>query len=172
MNETSLPRDKTKLWNLAFITIFLVNFFQQMGQQMTNTLVPKYADALGASAYIVGIVSSAFAVSSLLIRPITTPAFDSFSKKNLLIISSMGILAVFIGYSLSTNTTLLIAMRLVHGICLGSVAPLSLAIASNVLPESQFGKGIAIFLFVKPLDQLLTQHGLTLSRLIAINIHF
>lgn len=173
MNVTSLPLHNLKLWNRAFINIFLVNFFLQMGQQMTNVLVPKYADALGSSAYIVGVVSSIFAISSLVIRPIATPAFDSFSKKILLIISIFGIFAVFIGYSLSTSTSVLIAIRLVHGICIGCVAPLSLAIASNVIPESQFGKGIGIFSLGQALGQAVGPNmGLTLSRMIGYNYTF
>ena len=76
---------ESKIWNTTFINILVVNFCHQMGQQMMNTLVPKYANALGANAYTVGLLSSVFAISSLLIRPVSTPAFDSFSKKKLLI---------------------------------------------------------------------------------------
>lgn len=173
MNDLTIPHKKTTLWTLAFINIFMVNFFQQMGQQMTNVLVPKYANYLGASAYIVGVVSSIFAVSSLLSRPITTPSFDSFSKKKLLMISIFGIVAVFIGYSLSTNTTVLILIRLVHGICIGSVAPLSLAIASNVLPESQIGKGIGVFSLGQAVGQAVGPNlGIELSRMIGYKYTF
>jgi MFS family permease len=173
MNDRSLPDHNLKIWNRAFINIFLVNFFLQMGQQMTNILVPKYADALGASAYIVGVVSSIFAISSLVIRPFATPAFDSFSKKKLLIISIFGIFAVFIGYSLSTSTSVLIAIRLVHGISIGCVAPLSLAIASNMLPESQIGQGIGIFSLGQAVGQAIGPNmGLTLSRMIGYKYTF
>ncbi len=173
MSDKTSHNEKAKLWNLAFINILLVSFFLQMGQQMTNTLVPKYADALGASAYLVGVVSSIFAISSLLSRPITTPAFDSFSKKKLLNISIFVMFIVFIGYSLSTNTSILIIFRLLHGISLGSIAPLSLAMASNVLPESQFGRGIGIFSLTQAVGQAVGPNmGLSLSRTIGYNFTF
>ena len=69
-----------RLWNSDFINILAVQFCIQMGQQMMNSLVPKFADALGASAYIVGLVSSVFSISAILILVVATPAFDCLSK--------------------------------------------------------------------------------------------
>lgn len=166
-------REETKFLNVAFINILLVNFFIQMGQQMTNVLVPKYTDSLGASAYIVGIVSSVFAISSLLARPVTSPAFDSFNKKKLLVVSILGLFIVFAGYAFSKSVPALIGFRLLHGILLGSVAPLSLAIASNVLPETKIGKGIGIFSLCQAVGQAVGPNlGLNLSRSIGYKFTF
>ena len=73
------PEKKT-IWTRAFICILCVNAFMQMGQQMMNTLIPKYANSLGASAHVVGLMSTAFGLSALLFRPFVSPAFDVFSK--------------------------------------------------------------------------------------------
>ena len=44
-------KDKSEqLWNRDFINILIVQFCIQMGQQMMNSLVPKFADAVGGSA--------------------------------------------------------------------------------------------------------------------------
>ena len=154
----------TKIWNPAFITILIVNFCVQMGQQMTNALVPKYADALGASAYIVGIVGSIFAVSSILIRPVASPAFDSSSKKRLLMAAIIGFVVVQITYGLANSIPVIIGARLLHGMCLGCAAPLSLAITSNSLPDDKIGKGIGIFSLTQAVGQAVGPNlGLTLS---------
>lgn len=164
---------KSKMWNTAYINILIVNFCHQMGHQMMNTLVPKYANALGASAYTVGLVSSFFAISSLLIRPIATPAFDSFSKKKLLIVSIFGIFVTFTIYGLSKNVYALMAARLLHGMCIGCVAPLSLAIAGDALPESKMGSGIGIFSLCQAVGQAVGPNmGLTLSRTIGYSSTF
>lgn len=157
--------EQTKIWNKAFIIVLIVNFCHQMGQQMTNTLVPKYANALGATAYLVGLVSSMFAVSSLLIRPIASPAFDSFSKKKLLIVALVGIFVVFISYGISKSVPALLAARLLHGACVGCAAPLSLAIAGDSLPSAQMGKGIGVFSLCQAVGQAVGPNlGLTLSQ--------
>ena len=136
-----------------------------MGQQMMNTLVPKYAYALGATTYLVGLVSTAFAVSSLMARPFTSPAFDSFSKKKLLIASLAGIMIVFTGYGLSKNYGMIIAFRLIHGACVGCVAPLSLAIAGDNLPDEAMGSGIGIFSLCQAVGQAIGPNlGLQMSR--------
>lgn len=166
-------KTESKMWNSAFINILIVNFCHQMGQQMMNTLVPKYADSLGANAYTVGLVSSVFAISALLIRPITTPAFDSFSKKKLLIASIFGIFIVFTVYGLSNSITMLMAARLLHGICVGCVAPLSLAIAGDALPTAKMGRGIGIFSLCQAVGQAVGPNmGLSLSQAIGYQTTF
>ena len=67
-------RQPTTLWNKGFLLLFIANLFMHMGQQTITTLVPKYASAMGAAATIVGIASSAFAISALLSKPFTSPA--------------------------------------------------------------------------------------------------
>jgi MFS family permease len=161
------------MWNITFINILVVNFCHQMGQQMMNTLVPKYANALGANAYTVGLLSSVFAISSLLIRPVSTPAFDSFSKKKLLIASIFGIFIVFTMYGLSKSVYMIMAARLLHGICIGCVAPLSLAIASDALPDSKMGRGIGVFSLCQAIGQAVGPNmGLSLSQTIGYSYTF
>ena len=158
-------KSQDKLWNAAFINILLINFCHQMGQQMMNTLVPKYVDALGGSAYIVGLVSSIFAVSSLILRPVLVPAFDSFSKKKMLDASIFGIFTVFTCYGMAKDFSLIVVARLLHGVCVGCVAPLSLAIASESLPKDKIGKGISIFSLCQAVGQAVGPNfGLTISR--------
>mgnify|MGYP002626489779 FL=1 len=80
------------IWSAAFVTLLVANFFQSMAAFMANTTIPLYIDALGASAGSVGIVVGAFAITALLIRPFSGPAFDSFSRKKLLM-AAQGLLS-------------------------------------------------------------------------------
>ena len=50
------------MWNRAFLALIVVNFFRAMAQFMTNVTIPLYADSMGASASVVGIVVGMFAV--------------------------------------------------------------------------------------------------------------
>ncbi len=138
-------KEKESIWSRAFISIFIVNFVMNMGQFMMNTLIPKYAYQLGGTATITGVVAGAFAVTALGIRPVAGPAMDFFRKNRLLSIS-VGIIALtFIFYGFARNITVLIIARLMHGIGIGISAPLSLAIASNTLPNSKLASGLGIF---------------------------
>ena len=155
---------KDTIWNPVFISVFIANFCQQMGQQMMNTLVPKYANSLGVAASTVGLVTSVFAITALAVRPISSPALDSFSKRKLLMAAQLCVFAAFIGYSFSTSISMIVAARIIHGIGAGVTAPLCLALASNSLPDSKLGSGIGIFSLGQAVAQAVGPNiGLSLS---------
>ncbi len=136
---------KETIWNSKFILITIINFLLSMGQFMMNTLVPKFADSLGATPVIVGVVSGMFAVTALGIRPIAGPAMDYFKKNRMLMLSVTLIVIAFIGYGFSKTVPLIIVSRLVHGMGIGVAIPLSMAMASNALPASKMASGMSIF---------------------------
>ena len=140
-----MTQKKDTIWNATFIAVFIANCFQNLGQHMMNSLVPKYANSLGAASWLVGFVSSMFAVTALAIRPFSSPASDSFSKKKLLVFAELLFMVAMFGYSISNSVGMVIAFRLLHGIGSGIAAPLCLALASNSLPEDKMGSGIGIF---------------------------
>lgn len=144
MEKTGWESDGT-VWNEAFISIFIVNIVLNIGLFMMNTLVPVYADHLGASADVVGAVSSMFAVTALCIRPLAGPSMDYF-KKNRLLSAAVGSIALaFIFYDFAANIETIAVGRLIHGIGVGVSAPLCLAMASNALPNKKMAYGIGVF---------------------------
>ncbi len=136
-----------------FLLIFLINTMINIGQQMVNTLVPRYAAELGATASMVGFISGVFSFSALLLRPFTSPALDCFDRKKLLFIAT-GIFGVAAGlYSLSDTPNMIIISRFLHGACYGCIGPLCLAIAADSLPASQIASGISIFTLAQAVAQ-------------------
>lgn len=71
----------TTIWNPMFISIFIVNLAMNFGQYMMNTLIPKFADSLGATPEVVGIVASMFTITALAVKPVSGPAIDTLPKK-------------------------------------------------------------------------------------------
>jgi MFS family permease len=138
-------QSKVTIWNKKFINIFIINFILSMGQYMMNTLIPKYAYYLGATAAVVGVVSSMFAVTALLIRPVAGPAMDYFRKSKLLAVATGILTLAFICYGFAGNIPLIIAARLIHGVGIGVAVPLCLAMASNALPSGKMASGISVY---------------------------
>ena len=138
----STDNTQNKIWNAQFKHIAVITVMFNLGQFMMNTLVPKYTDSLGASAAIIGVVSSIFAISSLGIRPVSGPAMDYFQKNRMLSLALGLIVLAFIGYGFSNNVALVIVSRLVHGMGIGMAAPLSMAMASSALPEGKLASGL------------------------------
>ena len=142
--EISTPA-KEKIWTKSFATVFIVSFVMSMGQFMMNTLIPKFADALGSTATVVGMATGILAVTALRLRPIAGPAMDYFKKSRLLTVAIGAITLAFICYGFSHSIPMLIMARLIHGIGIGLAAPLTLALASNTLPNSKMASGLGVF---------------------------
>lgn len=150
MNEdlngsSAAARNKDTIWTPGFISLFIMNAALHFGQFMISALIPMYTEHLGASAAIVGVVSSAFAITALAIRPVVGPS-TQYYRNNRLLAAAIGILlTAFVCYGLAGSVSLIIAGRLLHGIGMGFLAPVILALACDALPSRRLASGISIF---------------------------
>lgn len=149
-----MKKQKESIWSFPYIALMVVNLFQSMAAFMANTTLPVYADALGASPSVVGIVVSSFSVTALLIRPFAGPAFDSFSRKRLLMASQCIICACMFLYGVVDSLQGLVIVRLVHGVGIGCSGPLAMSLVSEFLPESRFASGISIYALAQSFAQV------------------
>lgn len=149
-----VKKQKESIWSFPYIALMVVNLFQSMAAFMANTTLPVYADALGASPSVVGIVVSSFSVTALLIRPFAGPAFDSFSRKRLLMASQCIICACMFLYGVVDSLQGLVIVRLVHGVGIGCSGPLAMSLVSEFLPESRFASGISIYALAQSFAQV------------------
>ncbi len=151
----SLSERKESIWSFPYLALMAVNLFQSMAAFMTNTTLPVYADALGATPSMVGIVVSSFSITALLARPFAGPAFDSFSRKRLLIASQLIICACMFLYGIVGTLEGLVAVRLVHGVGIGCSGPLAMSLVSEFLPESKFASGVSIYALAQSFAQVI-----------------
>lgn len=133
------------IWSLAYANLIAISFFQSMGQMMMSTLVPLCTHDLGASAYEVGVVAGAFAVTALALRPFLGPAFDSFSKKRLILLALAVIVVATFLYSVATDVRMLVGARLLHGAGMACASPAALALVSDLLPSQKMSSGISVY---------------------------
>lgn len=150
-----MSNQKESIWSFPYVVLMLVNLFQSMAAFMTNTTLPVYADALGASPSMVGIIVSSFSITALLIRPFAGPAFDSFSRKWMLIASQCIICVCMFLYGIIDSVEGLITVRLIHGIGIGCGGPLAMSLVSEFLPESRFASGISIYALAQSFAQVI-----------------
>lgn len=140
--EESVP---TKIWNKTFISVFITNMLMYLGMQMCNTLVGKYANHIGASAAVVGTVTSLFAVTAIVFKMISAPAIDTFNRKYILAGAMVVIATALFGYSLSASIPMLMSFRLLQGAGQAFTATCCLALATDSLPLDRLSTGIGYF---------------------------
>lgn len=166
-------RRKNSIWNKVYFCVFCANILLFLGMQMVNTLVSKYADALGAAPSVVGVVSSLFALTALLFKIVSGPAIDAFNRKYILM-SAIGVLTLsFIGFSFSKNVEMLFGFRLLQGCGQAFTATCCLALAADSLPADRFGVGIGTFTLAQAACQAVGPTiGLTLAEHLGYHIAF
>ena len=171
-NNAAQARQET-IWSKAFINVFILNIAINFAQFMLNTLIPKYANSLGANATLVGMVSSMFAITALAIRPIGGPAISYFKKNKLLALAVGFISSAFVIYGFSKSIPMLIMGRLLHGMGMGLTAPICLALASDALPENKMASGIGVFSLAQAVSTAIGPYiGLKLAGLLGYNVSF
>ena len=147
--------EKESIWSFPYVVLMGVNFFQSMAAFMANTTIPVFADHLGAGSALVGVVVSSFAITALLIRPFAGPAFDSFSRKRLLICAQAIICVSLISYGIVDTLPALISVRLLHGGGIGCGGPLAMSLVSEFIPASKFASGISVYALAQSFAQVI-----------------
>ena len=146
---------RESIWSVPFVILLLANFFQSTAAFMANTTIPLYIDAMGAGAGVVGVVVGSFAITALLVRPFAGPAFDSFSRKKLLMMMQ-GVNAIsFVLYGVVDSVPAFIAVRLLHGIGIGCSGPLAMSLVSEYLPIAKFATGMSIYSLAQTFAQVM-----------------
>lgn len=128
-----------------FILIFVINLLVSVSFHILNPTLPKYVVALGMTTAVAGVVSTAFVVTSLIVRPFAGRWSGTCDLRLLMDIGLGCLLVAIIGYAFSQNITMLILCRLIHGLGWGIATTIAATIAAASLPEKKLGSGIGIF---------------------------
>jgi MFS family permease len=143
--DFKINQGRAKIWNKSFISIFIASMVINMGLTMSNSLLAKYADSLGAPPSQIGMLMSTFAISALIFKIIAAPAIDTYNKKYLSVLAAVVFATAFIGFALSKTVSLLMAFRLIQGIGMAFGTAVFLTMVSEILPKAQYSTGIGYF---------------------------
>lgn len=138
-------KTKKSIWSYGFIVLTFANGFMALGQQMMNTMLPKYLNSLDYTSTAIGVIVSIFSITALGLRPISGALIDGLNKKSLYIVTLLLIALASFGYGISTNMVMVIFFRLLHGAALGCCAALALTMASGELPPANLAVGLGVF---------------------------
>lgn len=109
------------------------------------TLPTFVTDVLGENADKVGYIIGIYALSALLIRPISGYLFDKYGRRNLFLLAMFLYALIMASYGLVASFGFLLFLRLLNGGIWGIVTTGGGTITSDIVPESRRGEGIGIF---------------------------
>lgn len=148
------------------LPIFLIVLVDVLGLTIILPLLPFYAEHLGASATVVGLLISSYAFCQLIAGPILGNLSDRMGRKPLLIVSQIGTLIGFLILAFAGSLWMVFLSRIIDGLTAGNLSLAQAYIADVTSPENRaksFGViGIAFgigFLIGPGISGFLAQFG-------------
>jgi len=142
--SNELQEQKT-IWNKSFISLFFTNMALNMGMFMTNSILSVYANSLGATESMIGLLMGGFAITSIVFRVISAPLMDTYNRKNIVAAATSILFIAFLGFSIAKSVHMLFVFRLLQGCAMAFGNACCLAMVADMLPKEKYASGIGYY---------------------------
>jgi MFS transporter, DHA1 family, tetracycline resistance protein len=157
--------------------LFSVAFLDLLSFSLILPLLPYYAENFGATPFIVGALTAAYAVGQVIGAPVIGRLSDRYGRKPLLVLSVAGSAASFLLLGLARSLPLIFAARLVGGLFGGNITVVQAYIA-DVTEEADRAKRFGLigaafglgFIFGPPAGGLMSVYGYAVPALAAAGL--
>ncbi|MBC8463136.1 MFS transporter [Candidatus Bathyarchaeota archaeon] len=111
-----------------------------LGFFMIMPLLPQYVLSFGASDFMIGVIVSANALTSMIFGPVWGRLSDKYGRKPILIISQVGTLVSFGILAMADSTMMLLFSRLLDGMFGGQIPTINAVLSDISRPETRSEK--------------------------------
>lgn len=133
------------IYNRDVLLIMFAAFFYMCCNMSTAPIVAGYAEFMGASGVLMGIISALTTSIAVVCRPITGNLSDRTPKIRLVLAGSSMMLTACLGYVFVPDLWMLILLRCIHG---AGYACCSIGMSTwltMLLPPEKIGSGIGVY---------------------------
>lgn len=123
-----------------------VTFVGILSELVPSGILPQMTDGLGVEESEVGFLVGVYALASAIAAIPLISATLAFNRKTLLMALLIGFAASNIVVGLSSSYAVIIASRIVGGICAGVMWPMIAAYGTRLVPEDMHGKAITVIM--------------------------
>jgi MFS family permease len=141
----SAPPAAERLWGRDYILTLLTTFSFFASVFYLTTPLPEYVDEIGGEAWEVGLVTGAFAIVPLGLRPYVGRWSDRGGRKRLIRIGLVIMALSLAPMAVSDEILALLALRIVQGIGVSMVPTSAAALIAAVVPAPRRGEGMGFF---------------------------
>ena len=125
------------------LPIFLIVLVDILGMTIILPLLPFYAERMGASATVVGLLVASYAACQLVAGPILGHISDRAGRKPVLLVSQLGTLIGFLILARAEVLWLVFLSRIIDGLTAGNLS-LAQAYIADVTRPSERSKSFAV----------------------------
>lgn len=135
-----------KLFNKNYICLCIANFLFFFSFYLLLPVLPFFIiEKFQGSKAIIGTVISCYTLATLVVRPFSGYMMDAFKRKPLYVLALAIFTAVFVSYPFAASITLLILIRIVHGLAFGLTSVGGNTLVIDVVPSEHRGEGIGYY---------------------------
>ena len=164
---------QVRLLNSRYLMLLTINLITSVSFSMVYTTMSSYVTGLGVSVALAGVVTGAFNISSMVIRPVSGVISDRVNRKWLLVLSTVGMGVVISGYAMVQDATALTVLRVLHGLIFALNTTVNMAIIPGIVPRNQIGEAISYFGLSQSLAMAIgPAFGLWLAKLSGFSLTF
>lgn len=126
------------------------------------TLPVYVVNDLGASKSSAGLLTTAFLLAAIIIRPFSGRLIEKYGGRKMLITALLLYLLTTLFYFAAHTVTQLLIVRLIHGLSFGMATTAAGSIVADIIPEKRRGEGMGYFILSSSLAMVIGPYlGLT-----------
>lgn len=129
----------------VLIVLSISTMAAMMGLGILLPILPLYAEELGVSGTMLGIIFASLALTMAVSNPIMGRWSDRFGYKRIIVLGLIIHVPVALAYIIATNPYHLIVIRLVEGVLCTMVQTVSMAYVGAISPKDREGSYMGIF---------------------------
>ncbi|HEY9098245.1 MAG TPA: MFS transporter [Thiobacillus sp.] len=146
MPTTSSPNETQTFSWLVLGLMASVTFVGILSELVPSGILPQMTDGLGIEESEVGFLVGVYALASAIAAIPLISATLAFNRKTLLMALLIGFAVSNIVVGLSSSYGVIIAARVVGGICAGVMWPMIAAYGTRLVPANMHGKAITVIM--------------------------
>ncbi|HEY9078176.1 MAG TPA: MFS transporter [Anaerolineaceae bacterium] len=139
MKLPHLPGQRKNLV-ILFFTIMVVN----IGFGIILPILPYYAQNLGASASMLGLLSASYATLQFIFAPIWGRISDRIGRRPVLLVGLSGFAISFLVFGFASRLWMLFLARVISGILSSATLPTALAYIADTTPPENRARGMGL----------------------------
>ncbi|MBL6983028.1 MAG: MFS transporter, partial [Anaerolineales bacterium] len=119
------------------LPVFVIVLIDLLGLTIIIPLMPLYAAAFGASAFMIGLLGAAYPAMQFIGAPLLGRLSDRFGRKPVLVVSQIGTFVGFIVLAMANSLWLLFLARLIDGLSGANIATAQAAISDSTTEKTR-----------------------------------
>lgn len=125
------------------VVIFITVFIDLLGFGIIIPLLPFYAESYGATAFMVGLLSTVYSLMQFLVAPLLGRWSDRIGRRPIILLGLAMSCAAYVALALANSLALIFAARVVGGIAGANIPTAQAYIADVTTPENR-AKGMGV----------------------------